>query len=36
LNFWLSQKVKMPETTKAMMKAEVSRRFITLHPFYWN
>jgi hypothetical protein len=34
-NLWLSQKVNIPETTRAMMKAEVSRRVIKLH-LYWN
>jgi hypothetical protein len=31
VNLWLSQKVKIPETTRAMMNAEASRRVITLH-----
>jgi hypothetical protein len=35
-NFWLSQNVKMPEITREMIKAEVSRRVITPHLFYWN
>jgi hypothetical protein len=33
VNLWLSQYVKIPETTRAMIKAVVSRRLITRHPY---
>jgi hypothetical protein len=32
-NLWLSQKVNIPEITRAIMNAVVSRRFSTLHPY---
>jgi hypothetical protein len=33
-NFALNHSVKTPETSSAMMNADVSRRFISLHPSY--